>query len=129
MSPEAEVGPGLHADPGVALGYAPTLPVPERLALGHHARLRSGSVIYSGSSIGARFETGHNVSILPFVRIGAEELVGRGAAVTRDLPERCVAFGNPAVLRCSLVALAPIDTRVEAARGSAARYRLARGTS
>jgi acetyltransferase-like isoleucine patch superfamily enzyme len=213
MSPEVEVGPGLRADPDVLLGYAPARPVTERLVVGRDARLRSGSVVYQGSSIGDRFETGHhvvvreqcrigddvsvwtgsvidygcrigdsvkihsncyvaqyteigdgaflapgvtiandlypgstasqevmsgphigagvhigvNVTILPFVRIGAGALVGAGATVTRDLPERCVAFGNPAVVRSWVDQLAAIESRVEVDRASAARYRLTQG--
>jgi acetyltransferase-like isoleucine patch superfamily enzyme len=211
MSPELDIGPGLRADPDVTLGHAAARPVPKRLVLGRDARLRSGTVLYRGSSIGARSETGHvvireqceigddvsvwtgsvidhgcrmgssvkihcncyvaqftqidegaflapgatiaddlypgsaasqglmsgpsigagaqigvNVTILPFARIGAGALVGAGATVTRDLPERCVAFGNPAVVRGWVDELVDIDARVEAAPESVARYRLAR---
>ena len=215
MPPDTGIGSGLHADPDVILGYPSFRPTVEPLVLGPGARLRSGTVVYRGSTIGARFETGHhvvireqceigddvsvwtgsvvdygcrvddrvkihcncyvaqfthigegaflapgvtiandlypgdlasqdhmsgpsigagahigvNVTILPFVRIGAGALVGAGATVTRDLPERCVAFGNPAVVRGSVDRLARIDTRVEAAPGSAARYRLTREPS
>ena len=215
MSPEADVGPGLRADPGVILGYASARPGDGRLVLGGDAHLRSGTVLYSGSVIGARFETGHhvvvreecevgddvcvwsgsmvdygcrigdgvkihcncyvaqfteigdgaflapgvtiandlypgsaaseevmsgpyigpgahigvNVTILPFTRIGPGALVGAGATVTRDLPDGCVAFGNPAVVRGWVDELVHIDTRVEPAPGSVARYRLTRGTS
>jgi acetyltransferase-like isoleucine patch superfamily enzyme len=215
MSPEVDVGPGLDADPDVIVGYPPARPTSEPLVLGRNARLRSGTVLYRGSSIGARFETGHhvvireecrigddvsvwtgsvidygcrvgsgvkihsncyvaqftaigdgaflapgvmiandlypgiaaseehmsgpsigagacigvNATILPFVRIGAGALVGAGATVTRDLPDECVAYGNPAVVRGSVRDLAHIATRVEAVPGSAARYRLARRTS
>ena len=215
MSPEMHLGPGLHADPDVRLAYPPARPVPDRLSLGPDARLRSGTVIYGGSSIGARLETGHhvvireqceigddvsvwsgsvidygcrignsvkihcncyvaqfteigdgaflapgvtiandlypgssasqehmsgpsigagahigvNVTILPFTRIGPGALVGAGATVTRDLPDGCVAFGNPAVVRGWVDELVHIDTRVEPAPGSVARYRLTRGTS
>ncbi len=212
MSPDTEIGPGLHVDPDVTLDYAPARPVAERLVLGPDARLRSGTVVYRGSSIGARFETGHhvvireqchigddvsvwtgtvidygcrigssvkihcncyvaqfteigdgaflapgvtiandlypgsaasqevmsgpsigagahigvNVTVLPFVRIGDGALVGAGATVTRDLPAGCVAYGNPAAVRGWVDDLVPIDSRVEPAHGSAARYRLTR---
>jgi acetyltransferase-like isoleucine patch superfamily enzyme len=214
MSPETDLPPGLWADPDVVLGYRPSRPVDGPLVLGRDARIRSGTVLYRGSSIGARFQTGHhvvvreqceigddvsvwtgsvvdygcrigdsvkihcncyvaqyteiaegaflapgvivandlypgspaservmsgpfigagahigvNVTILPFVRIGAGTLVGAGATVTRDLPERCVAYGNPAVVRGWVEELAPIDRRVVADSGSAARYRLAGGS-
>lgn len=211
MSLETDLGPGLRADPDVVLGYPPTREVDRRLVVGRDARLRSGTVLYGGSVIGDRFQTGHhvvvreqceigddvsvwtgsvidygcrigdsvkihcncyvaqyteieegaflapgvtiandlypgsaaservmsgpsigagarigvNVTILPFVRIGGGSLVGAGSTVTRDLPERCVAFGNPAVVRGPVEDLAPIEGRVVAAHRSAARYRLA----
>jgi len=213
MWPDAEVGKGLRADPTVILGYPPVRGVREPLVLGANARLRSGTVLYAGSVIGARFETGHhvvvreecrigddvsvwsgavidygcrigdsakvhcncyvaqfteigdhaflapgvtiandlypgdpgsaavmsgpsigagaqigvNVTILPFVRIGAGALVGAGATVTRDVPDRCVAYGNPAVVHGSVDELAGIGTRVTDVPGSASRYRLADG--
>jgi len=209
---DAEVGDGLDADPNVMLGYAPARAVPQPLVLGPQARVRSGSVLYAGSVIGARFETGHNVvvreqcrigddvcvwsgavidygcrighsvkvhcncyvaqfteigddaflapgvmiandlypgdprsaavmsgpsigagaqigvnvTILPFVRIGAGALIGAGATVTRDVPERTVAYGNPAVLRGPVDELVRIGARVEEVPDSASRFRLAR---
>ena len=81
MSPEADVGPGLDADPNVLLGYAPGRPVAERLVLGPDARLRSGSVVYQGSSIGARFETGHNVVVREQCRIGDDVSVWSGSVI------------------------------------------------
>lgn len=213
MPPEARIGLGLDADSDVTLGYESGRHVSEPLVLGADARLRSGTVLYRGSSIGPRLQTGHhvvireqcrigadvsvwtgsvidygcrignrvkihsncyvaqftdisddaflapgvtiandlypgdpvseqlmsgpsigagarigvNVTILPFVRIGAGALVGAGATVTRDVPERAVAFGNPAVVRGSVDELADVTGRVEAAPECAARYRLGRG--
>jgi maltose O-acetyltransferase len=38
--------------------------------------------------------------ILPGVRIGSRAVIGAGSIVTKDIPPRCVAAGNPArVLR------------------------------
>jgi acetyltransferase-like isoleucine patch superfamily enzyme len=43
---------------------------------------------------------GSKVTILPGVRIGSRAVVGAGSIVTKDIPPRCVAAGNPArVLR------------------------------
>jgi acetyltransferase-like isoleucine patch superfamily enzyme len=49
-----------------------------------------------GPSIGAGAQLGVNVTVLPFVRIGAGCVVGAGSVVTRDLPDGTLAFGNPA---------------------------------
>jgi acetyltransferase-like isoleucine patch superfamily enzyme len=208
---DVEVGSGLRADPHVLLGYSPARRVHGALVVGPDARLRSGTVLYAGSVIGARFESGHNVvvreqcrigndvsvwsgtvidygcrlghsvkvhcncylaqftdiaddaflapgvtiandlypgdaasaavmsgpsigrgaqigvnvTILPFVRIGAGALIGAGATVTRDIPERAVAYGNPAVVRGSVDELDRIEGRVQEVRGAVSRYRLA----
>jgi acetyltransferase-like isoleucine patch superfamily enzyme len=43
---------------------------------------------------------GSKVVILPGVRIGTRAVIGAGSIVTKDIPPRCVAAGNPArVLR------------------------------
>lgn len=69
-----------------------------------------------------------NVTILPYVRIGAASLIGAGSVVTRDIPEGVVAFGNPATVRGTVGTLPNIDGRVVAANGAVSRYRLATGT-
>lgn len=203
------IATGLVADPDVILDYLPARESSAPLVLGPGAHLRSGTVLYRGSTIGARLETGHhvvvreectigddvsiwtgsvvdygcrignrvkihcncyvaqytdigddaflapgvtvandlypgsreseqhmsgpsigagaqigvNVTILPFVRIGAGALIGAGATVTRDIPDGCVAFGNPAVVRGRVDALTDIGARVEVVQGSGARYR------
>jgi acetyltransferase-like isoleucine patch superfamily enzyme len=54
----------VQADPGVVVGYRPgRQPKDPRLILGSGAKLRSGTILYGGSRIGARLETGHNVVI------------------------------------------------------------------
>ena len=39
---------------------------------------------------------GEHVCILPGVTIGKGAIIGAGAIVTRDVPEACIAIGNPA---------------------------------
>lgn len=65
MEPTTEVqfSDELFTDEFVLLGY-PSARCPSMLlTIGEGARFRSGTVIYSGTSIGDRFETGHNVVI------------------------------------------------------------------
>jgi acetyltransferase-like isoleucine patch superfamily enzyme len=47
-------------------------------------------------SIGAASWLGHGTVVLPGVTIGCHVVVGAGSVVTEDLPDRCVAVGNPA---------------------------------
>jgi acetyltransferase-like isoleucine patch superfamily enzyme len=49
-----------------------------------------GPTIRRGARIGV------NATILPFVTIGEEALIGAGSVVTRDVPPRTLAYGNPA---------------------------------
>jgi acetyltransferase-like isoleucine patch superfamily enzyme len=196
--PEIAGGQGLHADPGALIGYPPARATASDLTLGGEARIRSGSVLYLGSVIGDRFQTGHNVviredcqigddvavwsnsvvdygcrigsrvkihsncyvaqftqidddaflapgvmiandlypgqpesaelmsgpligagaqlgvnvTVLPYVRIGAGCLIGAGAVVSRDIPAGRVAFGSPATVRGHVRDLVAIGSRV-----------------
>jgi len=49
-----------------------------------------------GPTIKRAAQIGINVTILPFVTIGEEALIGAGSVVTKDIPPRMVACGNPA---------------------------------
>jgi acetyltransferase-like isoleucine patch superfamily enzyme len=66
-----DIGPGAVIDTGSLLGYvsgrlAQRLP----LVIGERARIRSGAVLYEGSTIGPGLETGHNVVVREENRIG-----------------------------------------------------------
>jgi acetyltransferase-like isoleucine patch superfamily enzyme len=187
-------------DAGVRLGYPASRSAGQKLELGDGARLRSGTVLYEASRIGASFETGHsvvvreecrigdqvsvwsntvvdygchigdrvkihancyiaqftvieddaflapgvtiandlypgdeesarlmsgphigagaqigvNVTILPYVRIGAGALIGSGSVVTRDIAAGMVAYGNPAIPQRRVADLPHIAGRVTA---------------
>ncbi len=57
-------------DPGVQIGYPAARAVDPELTLGDGATLRSGTILYAGSRIGERFETGHNVVVREQCEIG-----------------------------------------------------------
>lgn len=50
----------------------------------------SGVIVKRGASIGA------NATLLPGVTVGERAMVGAGALVTKDVPDRAVVVGNPA---------------------------------
>ena len=81
------------------------------------ARRMAGPVIGAGAQIGV------NVTLLPYVRIGAGALIGAGAVVVIDIPAGAIAFGNPAVVHGKVGDLAAIEQRVEAVANSAGRFR------
>jgi len=90
MSLEADAGPGLHADPGVTLGYARAcrgVSIANDRCPGSPA----SAEVMSGPFIGPGAHIGVPVTLLPFVRIGAGALVGAGATVPCDLPDGAVA--------------------------------------
>jgi acetyltransferase-like isoleucine patch superfamily enzyme len=68
-------------DPDVLLGYRSSRSTSESLDLGDDAQLRSGTVIYLGSRIGARFQTGHHVVIREECQIGADVSVWSNTVV------------------------------------------------
>jgi acetyltransferase-like isoleucine patch superfamily enzyme len=85
--------------------------------------------LMAGPWIGAGAQIGVNVTILPFVRIGAGAMIGAGSVVTRDIPAAVVAFGNPAMPRREVAELPAIATRVVAESASASPYRLSTARS
>jgi acetyltransferase-like isoleucine patch superfamily enzyme len=90
---------------------------------------RRSAKLMAGPRIGVGAQIGVNVTILPFVRIGAGALIGAGSVVTRDIPPAVVAFGNPAVPRRAVADLPDIDARVVMDMASASRYRLPDGSA
>lgn len=53
-------------------------------------------MISSPTKIGDRVWIGANVTILKGVTIGDDAVVGAGSVVTKDIPEKAIAVGNPA---------------------------------
>lgn len=68
-------------DDGVILGYATDRVESATLRIGRGARLRSGTVIYDGSSIGARLTTGHGVVIRERSEIGNDVAIWSNSVV------------------------------------------------
>jgi len=80
------------------------------------AKLMTGPHLEAGAQVGV------NVTILPFVRIGAGAIIGSGSVVTRDVPAGTVAYGNPAVARRKVADLPKIEARVAALTGREAPW-------
>ena len=55
-----------------------------------------------GPHIEEGVEIGVNVTILPFVRIGAHSVIGSGAVITKDIPPGSVVVGNPGRVICGI---------------------------
>jgi acetyltransferase-like isoleucine patch superfamily enzyme len=82
-------------DDGVLLDYPSSRHRFEPLQLGPGARLRSGTVLYAGSVIGARLQTGHNVVIREENHLGddvsvwANTVIDYGCQVGRGTKIHC----------------------------------------
>lgn len=62
-----------------------------------HPETRNSGWEYGiGISIGDNVWVGGNVVINPGVHIGNNVVIGSGSVVTKDIPDNCVAVGNPA---------------------------------
>jgi maltose O-acetyltransferase len=87
------------------------------ISIGENSALTSGVTIlaHDGSisrltgytkigkvSIGSRTFIGVKSIILPGVNIGSNVIIGAGSVVTKDIPDNSVAFGNPAVVVCTI---------------------------
>jgi acetyltransferase-like isoleucine patch superfamily enzyme len=89
---------GYEVEPGVILGYLPGRRIPSLvLSIGPDARIRSGTVIYAGSSIGARLETGHNVVIREENAIGDDLSIWNSSTIDYGC-----AIGNNVKIHCNV---------------------------
>jgi acetyltransferase-like isoleucine patch superfamily enzyme len=68
-----------------------------------------------GPRIGLGAQIGANVTILPYVEIGAGALIGAGSVVTHDIPSGSVAYGNPARPHGRRSELRDINARLDTA--------------
>ena len=79
---ELLLGEGAVVDEGVLLGYPPDRSIADRkLRIGDGARIRAGTIIYGGSSLGADLQTGHNVVIREEVEAGRSLRVWNGTTI------------------------------------------------
>jgi sugar O-acyltransferase (sialic acid O-acetyltransferase NeuD family) len=67
--------------------------------IGAHSHLCPGVRLAGTVTIGERTMLGTAAACIPGIKIGSEVTIGAGSVVVRDLPDRCIAFGNPARIR------------------------------
>lgn len=92
------IGEECQIDPSVILGYRTGRRLEHAtLHLGPRARVRSGTVIYAGSSIGAGLETGHNVVIREQNVIGDDLNIWNSSTIDYG----CV-IGNGVKIHCNV---------------------------
>ena len=62
-----------------------------------HVALLGGCKIGDNTSIGA------NATVLPNIKVGENVIIGAGSVVNRDIPDNCIAYGVPAIIKNSNV--------------------------
>ena len=79
------VGTGIRKGDGIVIGALPRdRTVPLSLSIGDRHILRSHTVIYTGTSIGSFFETGHGAIVRERARIGDRVLLGSHSEIEPD---------------------------------------------
>ena len=97
-SDRINLGDGCEIDPGAVLGYPTGRRIDDVvLRIGPGARIRSGTVLYAGSSIGAGLETGHNVVIREENQIGDDLSIWNGSTIDYG----CI-IGNEVKIHCNV---------------------------
>ena len=77
---------------------------PRTFILAHDASTKKGIgyTKLATVNIGDDVFIGANCTILPNVTIGKGSIIGAGSIVTKDIPEKSLAVGNPAKVICSV---------------------------
>jgi acetyltransferase EpsM len=101
------VGPGavVHVDArlGAACIVNSLALVEHDCVLGDGVHVSPRAALGGGVRLGEGVHVGLGAAVLPRVTIGAFAVIGAGSVVTRDLPDRVVAWGAPARVRRSVI--------------------------
>jgi acetyltransferase-like isoleucine patch superfamily enzyme len=99
LAPGCYLEPAVVISPFTKLGFA--VSVNRGVTIGHHTSIGAYSCINPGSHIAGHCRIGEGVAIgmgatvFDHISIGDGSIVGGGSVVTKDLPARVLAFGNP----------------------------------
>lgn len=99
---------GMHIGKGVRIAYRAHLDKsvnPHGIHIGDRTWVLNGAFILAhdhcrhlktNTYIGHDCVIGINAIIMPGIHIGNQVIIGSGSIVTKDIPDNCVAVGNPA---------------------------------
>ncbi len=97
---------GLYVNAGCSLGAASRFDafvfINRGASIGHHVELGAFASVGPGAVLAGTVKAGRGAVIgagavvLPGVRVGDNAVVAAGSVVTKDVPDHCLAMGNPA---------------------------------
>ncbi len=90
IQPFAEVGRGCMIHAGVIVEHD--------CAIGDYVNLAPGVILAGGVKVGEGTTVYSGTVVAPNVKIGKYSVVGAGSLVLRDIPDKVVAYGNPATI-------------------------------
>lgn len=115
IHPESLVPPSAKLGEGIVVHKLSSIPpqsvignnvlIQGTTVLGHNLVLEDNVVISSLAFVGGDTHIGRNTYIAPHccikngIKIGADAIVGMASVVTKDIPDRAVAFGNPCTVK------------------------------
>lgn len=101
-----EIGSGVHIGPGVTIApYARVgsfCVVNRNASVGHHTRLDAFACLNPGVHVAGichleeDVTVGMAAAILEGIHIGKQSVIGAGSVVTKDVPQKVIAYGVPA---------------------------------
>lgn len=107
--PRTTLGEGAIVSCGVIVASNSTLGrhvfLNRGVRVGHHTRIGDFAVIQPGANIAGLIEVGEEAFVgmgavvIERLRIGRGSIIAAGAVVTRDVPDRVMVAGNPAVIK------------------------------
>jgi sugar O-acyltransferase (sialic acid O-acetyltransferase NeuD family) len=64
--------------------------------VGDFVEISPAAILLGRCTVGSYTQIGANATILPDIIIGSNVIIGAGAVVTKNVPDNCVVYGNPA---------------------------------
>lgn len=109
VSRSVQLNYGLQLEPLSAIASCTTIGfgvnIKRNCSIGHHCELEdfvtiNPGVTLSGSvKIGKKTMIGSGTSVKDGISIGENSVIGVGSVVIKDIPNNCIAFGNPCVVQ------------------------------